>query len=119
MIANTARAAQTEAFSRHPYRRILLRRSAVVGFGRAQEETIRHDSTVVRVRTGHRPGAAFTEAVQRAHTPTGAALRHFLQPYARDSLRRKAARQCQIAAAAPDAAESLSLIEDVQDVDDA
>jgi hypothetical protein len=54
-----------------------------------------------------------------AHTPTGAALQHFLQPYARDSLWREAARQCQIAAAAPDAAESLSLIEDVQDLDDA
>lgn len=54
-----------------------------------------------------------------AHTPTGAALRHPMQPYARDSLRREAARQCQIAAAAPDAAESLSLLEDVQNVDDA
>jgi|GEM_PF-4771225 len=61
---------------------------------------------------------AFTEAVRREHTTPDDALRHLMQQYVRDSLRREAPRQCRVVAAAPDAAESLALIEDVQDLDD-
>lgn len=75
------------------------------------------DRTVMQVRTDHRLRAAFTEAAQRERTNPSDALRHLMQQYVRDSLKREAARQCRIVAAAPDAAESLALIEDVQDLD--
>ncbi|MGU3666343.1 hypothetical protein ACLBX9_19325 [Methylobacterium sp. A49B] len=77
------------------------------------------DSTVIQVRTDSRLRTAFTEAVQREHTTTSDVLRQLMQQYVRDSLRREAARQSRVVTAAPDAAESLALIEDVQDLDDA
>ena len=76
-------------------------------------------STVIQVRTDNGLRAAFTEAVQRDHTTTSDALRKLMQQYVRDSLRREAARQCHLVAAASDSAVSLALIEDVQDLDDA
>ncbi len=78
---------------------------------------MRRDGTVMQVRTDSRLRAAFAEATQREQTTPSEALRHLMQQYVRDSLRREAARQCRIVAAAPDAAESLALIEDVQDLD--
>ncbi|MDP4026248.1 hypothetical protein Q8W71_26840 [Methylobacterium sp. NEAU 140] len=76
------------------------------------------DSTVMQFRTDSSLRTAFTEAAEREHTTTSDALRQLMQQYVRDSLRREAARQCQIVTGAPDAAESLALIEDVQDLED-
>ena len=76
------------------------------------------DGAVMQFRTDTRLRAAFTEATRREHTTPSDVLQHLMQQYVRESLRREAARQCQVVAAAPDAAESLALIEDVQDLDD-
>lgn len=76
------------------------------------------DGAMMQFRTDSRLRAAFTEATQRERTTPSDALRHLMQQYVRDSLRREAARQCHVVSGAPDAAESLALIEDVQDLDD-
>lgn len=66
------------------------------------------DGTVMQFRTDSRLRAEFSQATQREHTTASDALRQFMEQYVRDSLRREAARQCQVVAAAPDAAESLA-----------
>lgn len=75
------------------------------------------DGTVMQVRTDNSLKFAFAEAAKRERTTPSDALRDLMQQYVRDSLRREAARQSGIVAAASDAAESLALIEDVQDLD--
>jgi hypothetical protein len=74
-------------------------------------------STVFQVRTDDALKAAFAEATLRERTTPSDALRHLMQQYVRDSLRREAAKQSRIVAAASGEAGDLALIADVQDID--
>ncbi len=49
------------------------------------------DGAMMQFRTDSRLRAAFTEATQRERTTPSDALRHLMQQYVRDSLRREAA----------------------------
>jgi len=76
------------------------------------------DGMEMQVRTDTALTTAFTEATQREHTTPSDAVRRFMEQYVRDSLRREAARQSRLVAAAPDEAESMALLQKVQDFGD-
>ena len=76
------------------------------------------ESTVMQVRLDDRLKRAFAEAAERERTTPSGALRALVEGYVRESQRKEARRQSRLVAAAPDAAETETFLQEVQDLGD-